>query len=96
MEGANGLFGLIFRKPNDVRFGSKSEVRVNPAARPLHPWKRTCRRLHLTSASGQKATWSLFDHLVSADKQRWQDGEAERSRGSEVYHKLKFRGLLDG
>ena len=39
---------------------------------------------------------TLFDHLVSADKQRWRDGEAERSRGSKVYHKLKFSGLLDG
>ena len=42
------------------------------------------------------ARGTLFDHLVSTDKQRWQDGEAERSRGSKVYNKLKFRGLLDG
>jgi hypothetical protein len=42
------------------------------------------------------ARGTLFDHLVSTDKQRWQDGEAEPSRGSKVYNKLKFRGLLDG
>src|SRR5262245_3312996 len=38
----------------------------------------------------------IIDHVVGADKQSWRDGDAERSCRVEVYHKFKFRWLLDG
>jgi hypothetical protein len=49
----------------------------------------------------QEATYApqqtspLFDHLVGAREERRRDFEAERLRGLEVDHEVKFRGLLD-
>jgi hypothetical protein len=69
---------------------------------PVFPQLQTGRCTAITDAMGHCRTQvlqqmtSLFDHLVGADKQRWRDGEAERPCGVEVYHKLKFRRLLDG
>ena len=43
-----------------------------------------------------RALGTLFDHLVRAGEQHGRDGDAERSCRVEVYHKFKFRRLLDG
>ena len=38
--------------------------------------KQTCTMQLAMSAKGQKRTSHLFDHLVSAGKQRWRHGHA--------------------
>src|ERR1019366_9359214 len=38
---------------------------------------------------------SLFNHLVSADEQRWRHGQAEYLGGSEIYDELKLCRLFD-
>src|SRR5262245_9747744 len=57
---------------------------------PLHSITSSAR----ASSVGEKQL-HRFDHFVGADTQRWRDGDAERSCRVEVYHKFKFRRLLD-
>jgi len=84
-----------------LRFFFSAGDRLSPGAdkadhqhRPLLRAQRAPRppcRPAQTSTRGA----SLFDHLVGAGEDRRRHGEAERSRGLEVYDQLQPRRLLN-
>jgi len=73
-------------KGSHVRFTPESGQTARPSECPLCAQKRTY-------APQQRR--SLFDHLVSARKQRRRHFEAQRLGGLEIHDEFEFRGLFD-
>jgi hypothetical protein len=69
-----------------VRFAPKADKQADVSLSPLCA-RSGCKQPQQNSA--------LFDHLVGQCQQLVGDFEAERLRGPEIDHEVKFRGLLD-
>src|ERR1700687_4822496 len=59
-----------------------------------HQARLPCRKRAIKRLMQRSKLPALFDHLVGAGKQRWWNGEAERSCGLEVNHQLEPCRLL--
>jgi hypothetical protein len=86
----------------EVRSGSKCEELTLSISRPLLPAKAAVERTLLDFAfvpeaavSNRSKRVALFDHLVGERQQFVGHFKAERLRGSEIDHEVKFGGLLD-